>query len=75
MASQLEKWIKRNVKRLGVCRRGQEAAMAKKRKELKKARKPIKKVKRAAKKERTAPNTESDDVDRVDVRPVSQFSS
>jgi hypothetical protein len=35
----------------------------------------MKKVKRAAKKEKTVPNTESDDVDRVDVRPVSPFSS
>jgi hypothetical protein len=49
--------------------------MAKKRKELKKARKSIKKVKRAAKKVKTVPNTESDDVDRVDVRPASPFSS
>jgi hypothetical protein len=49
--------------------------MAKKRKELKKAKRPIKKVKKAAKKEKTKLNTELDDVDRVDVRPPSPFSS
>ena len=47
----------------------------KKRKELKKAKKPTKKVKRVAKKEKAMPNTEANDVDRVDVRPVSPFSS
>lgn len=49
--------------------------MAKKRKELKKAKKPAKKGKRMAKKEKTMPNTGADDVDRVDVRPLSPFSS
>jgi hypothetical protein len=61
---------------IGVAQDGRGGStMAKKRKELKKAKRPIKKVKKAAKKEKTKLNTELDDVDRVDVRPPSPFSS
>jgi hypothetical protein len=49
--------------------------MVKKRKELKRTKKLIKKVKKVAKKEKPKLNTEVDDVDRVDVRPASPFSS
>jgi hypothetical protein len=46
--------------------------MAKKRKELKRSKSSIKRVKKVAKKEKTTLNN---DVDRVDVRPPSPFSS
>jgi hypothetical protein len=76
VASRREVTDKSGVQRWRMASVGQGgSAMAKKRKELKKAKRPIKKVKQAAKKEKTNPNTEVDDVDRVDVRPTSPFSS